>query len=440
MTTGADTLSLHRRVRTLSGPIVLTNLTTPIVGLTDTAVMGHLDSPHYLGAVSVGAMIFTFIAWSCGFLRMGTTALTAQAHGAGQPTEERAVLARGLAVALALGCGLLALNALIAPVALDLMRPSPDVIDQATLYLQIRGWGFPATLANYAVLGWLIGQARPGAAMVQQITIYAVNVALDLAFVPGLGMTADGVALATVIAEHAGLAVGLGLVAQQLRRRGGRWDRARVTQLAALRRLFAINRDLFIRTLTVQATFVWFTVQSARFGDTVLAANAVLKQFIVMGAYVLDAFAFAAEVLVGENVGAGNRRGVIAAARVCAVWSGGAALLLSLVYWAAGGPIITALTDLPAVRATAAAFLPWVAPIPLVAVWGYLLDGIFIGATWTRSLVGAMLASLAAFALAMVTLVPWLGNHGLWLALYVVFAARGISLWLLLPHRLAALR
>ncbi|MCB9960449.1 MAG: MATE family efflux transporter [Rhodospirillaceae bacterium] len=431
--------SPHRRLWALALPILLTNLTTPIVGLTDTAVMGHLDGPVHLGAVSVGAMIFTFVAWSFGFLRMGTTALTAQALGSDDASEERAVLARGLAVAGAIGAVLLVLIVPITAAALALVDPSPEVAGEAETYLLIRGWAFPITLANYALLGWLFGEMRPRAALVQQVSIYTTNVVLDLLFVLQLDMTADGVALASALAEGVGLAVGAALAARHLRRRGGRWERARLLDLAAARRLLGLNRDLFVRTVVLQLAFAWFTAVGARFGDTVLAANAVLLQFLVFSAHALDAFAFAAEALVGTSVGARNPAGVAAAGRVAALWSGIAAAGFAIVYFVAGQPVIAGLTDLEEVRAAAGTYLAWAAPLPIVAVWSYLLDGMFIGATWTGALLKAMVLSFAAFAVAVLTLTPSLENHGLWLALHVFFVARAVTLAAFLPGRLVAL-
>ena len=265
------------------------------------------------------------------------------------------------------------------------------------------------------------------------------NVVLDLLFVLQFDMTADGVALASALAEVVGLVVGAVLAARHLRQRGGAWERARLLDLVAARRLLGLNRDLFARTIVLQLAFAWFTAVGARFGDTVLAANAVLLQFLVFSAHALDAFAFAVEGLVGTSVGARNPAGVAAAGRVAALWSGIAAAGFAVVYFLAGGPVIAGLTDLPEVREVAGTYLAWAAPLPIVAVWSYLLDGMFIGATWTGALLKAMVLSFAAFAVAVLTLTPSLENHGLWLALHVFFVARAVTLAAALPGRLVAL-
>ena len=427
----------HGRVWRLAAPIIVTNVTVPLVGLTDTAVMGHLDRPQYLGAVAVGAMIFTFVFWGFGFLRMGTTALAAQARGRADPDEERAVLARGLMVAGAIAVVLLLLQRPVIGLALDLIAPSPEVVDLAVIYAETRIWSAPAALSNYAILGWLLGQMRPGAALLHQTTIYLTNIVLDLAFVLGLGLTVDGVALASVIAEYAGLLVGLGLAARQLRRRGGRWHRAALLRLDALRRLFAMNVDLFIRTIVLLFAFAWFTAQGARFGDTVLAANAVLMNLMAFTTYALDGFAQAAEALVGESVGARDRAAFNGAARASTIWAGAFSLTFAAAFALLGPLAIESLTSLDAVREVALAHLPWLAAMPVLAVWSYQLDGIFIGATETPTLRNAMIASVAVYLGAAEILIPIWANHGLWLAFSIFMVARAFSLGLAYPRLLS---
>ena len=426
----------HSRVWRLAAPIIVTNVTVPLVGLTDTAVMGHLDRPQYLGAVAVGALIFTFVFWGFGFLRMGTTALAAQARGRDDPDEERAVLARGLMVAAAIAAVLLVLQGPVIGLALDLIAPSPDVVDLAVIYAETRIWSAPAALSNYVVLGWLLGQMRPGAALIHQSAIYLTNIVLDLAFVLGLGLTVDGVALASVMAEYAGLLVGLCLAGRQLRRRGGRWRHTALRRLDALRRLFAVNVDLFIRTLVLLFAFGWFTAQGARFGDTILAANAILLNLLAFTTYALDGFAQAAEALVGESVGARDRAALNNAARASTIWAGAFAAAFAAAFAVLGPVAIESLTSLDTVRAVALTHLPWLVAMPVLAVWSYQLDGIFIGATETATLRNAMIVSVAVYLGATEILVPIWANHGLWLAFSIFMVARAATLGLAYPRLL----
>lgn len=409
--------------------MILSNLAVPLLGLVDTAVLGHLGAPYYLGAVAVGAIIFNFLFWGFGFLRMGTTGLTAQAHGGGDALEMRAHLARALALALVLGMFLVLFHGPIGRVAFGLIEASAEVRAYAAEYYAVRIYGAPAALAGYALLGWFLGMQNARAPLLLLLLGNGVNIALDLWFVLGLQWKVFGVALGSVIAEYLVVLAGLGLVWRELRkypvadgRRPGRlWD------TAALRRLWRVNRDIFIRTLCLIFVFAFFTAQGARFGDALLAANAVLLNFQTLMAYGLDGFAHAAEALVGRALGARDAEAFRRAVRTTGLWGLLVAIGASLIYAVLGDTLVGLLTDLPDVRRLALEFLPWMMLSPLVSVWSYLLDGIFIGATRTREMRDTMIVSTLAFLCCWYLLQPW-GGHGLWLALLAFMAARGLSM------------
>jgi len=422
----------HRSVLGLALPIMLSNVTTPLLGAVDTAVVGQIPDAAYIGAVALGSLVFTFVFWAFGFLRMGTTGLTAQALGAGDQDEVAACLGRSLLIALAAGTALIVLQWPIRETAFAWIDASARVETLARSYFDIRIWAAPATLANYALLGWFIGRGRTDIGLVLQLVLNLLNMALDLLFVLGFGWDVRGVALGTVVAEWCAALLGVALALRQLRRaaRIGSWQRLR--DPARLRRTLVVNGDIMVRSLALIFAFVWFMAQGARQGDVMLAANAVLMQFISMVAYFLDGLAFAAEALVGRAIGAAQRTGLLLAARLTTLWAVLIAALASLALLLAGGQLIDLLSVDTAVRATARSYLPWAAWAPLAGVLAFQLDGIFIGATRTRDMRQAMLLSLALFLLAWWALQP-LGNHGLWAALYVHYLARTLSLAWFLP-------
>ena len=406
---------------------MLSNVSTPLLGAVDTAVVGQIPDPAYIGAVALGSLIFTFVFWAFGFLRMGTTGLTAQARGAGDTAELAASLGRSLLIALAAGLALISLQWPVREIAFALIDGSPRVETLARAYFDVRIWAAPATFANYALLGWFIGLGRTDIGLVLQLVLNLTNMALDVLFVLGLGWDVRGVALGTVLAEMAAAGVGLALALRHLRSLAAPWSWHGLLRGAALRRTLVVNGDIMVRSLALIFVFVWFMAQGARQGDVRLAANAVLMQFISVSAYFLDGLAFAAEAMVGQAIGAGRRVVFAAAARMTTLWAVAMAALASLLLALLGGPCIDLLTVDPGVRAAARDYLPWAAGAPLLGVWAFQLDGIFIGATRTADMRRAMLVSLAIFLLAWWLLRPW-GNHGLWAALYVHYLARTATL------------
>lgn len=430
---GDDGGNWSRRVWRLAGPIMLANLTTPLLGIVDTAVVGHLPDPRFIGGVAVGSLIFSFLFWGFGFLRMGTTGFTAQAYGAGDPAELRAALLRPLALALGFGLVIIALQSPLRGLALWAIDASPAVSGEAALYFDIRVWTAPAALVNFTLFGWLLGVQRARTALVLQIVLNGINIVLDLAFVLGFGWGVAGVAWATLAAETGAAVLGIAVVWRHLGRRLERGDLECLLDRDRVLALFRVNIDIFLRTMCLLLASGAFTAQSAGLGDVVLAGNAILLKLQTVIAHGLDGLAHALEILAGSAYGARNRRRFRQAIAVCGLWALGAALLLSAVFAAAGNPIIAIFTDIASVRASAESYLWWIVLSPVVSVWSFLLDGIFIGATRTAAMRNAAFLSLGCFLAASWALVPLLGNHGLWLSFTLYMAARAITLGLWYP-------
>ncbi len=417
----------HARVLRIALPIVLSNATVPLLGAVDTGVVGQMGLAAPIGAVGIGAIVLAMFYWVFGFLRMGTTGLVAQARGAGDGAEVSAGLMRALMIAGAAGAVLIAGQAGLFWAAFKVAPASAEVEALAQQYLSIRIWGAPATIALYAVTGWLIAVERTRGVFLLQIWMNGLNIGLDLWFVLGLGWGVQGVAIATLIAEWTGLAFGLWLCRGAFRVPG--WaDPARLLAAAPLRRMLSVNGDIMIRSVLLQGAFTTFLFLGAGQGDVTLAANQVLLQFLEITAYALDGFAFAAEATVGGAVGARNRASVRHASILASQWGAGGALLLGLLFWIAGPQIIDLMTTAPEVRQAARTYLPWLVLAPLLGIASWMLDGIFIGATWTREMRNAMLQSVAVYVLAVVLFVPAFGNHGLWGALMVLNVTRAITL------------
>jgi len=420
----------HRAIWRIAAPMMLSSITVPLLGAVDTAVMGHLEDARYLGAVAAGATIFSVLFMGVNFLRMGTTGITAQALGAGDRAALREALGQGMITAGLLAALFLLLQAPLGDLALWLLDPSSGVAGYTRDYFAVRIWSAPATLANFVIIGWLLGMQNARGPLAMTLVINLTNIVLDLVLVVGLGMTVRGVALATLASELAGLGLGLYLVRSLLARHPGDWHRERLLQFDRYRRIVSVNANLFLRTLALMFTFAFITAQGARMGDVILAANALLLNFQYFLAYALDGIAHAAEALVGRALGAGNRTDLLLAVRRTLRWSIAFAAAFCIVYWIAGEYIIGLLTSIEAVRARASEFLPWVVALPLVSVWCFLYDGVFVGATRSREMRVVMAAAtvlvfLPAWALAR----PW-GNHALWLAFSLFMAARGIGMHL----------
>ncbi|MBI4725011.1 MAG: MATE family efflux transporter [Rhodomicrobium sp.] len=406
--------------------MILSNATVPLVGIADTAVIGQLNDPALIGGVALGSTIFAMLFWAFGFLRMGTTGLTAQAVGAGNPAEVAANLYRALVLAAVGGALLFALHVPAIVLTLKLMGGRARVQTATGDYFGLRILSAPATLANYALTGWFIGLARAKLAFMLQLFLNAVNIALAVVFVLLAGKGVQGAAMAAVCAEYAAVAASLFIAARLLR--GSKGARAIIFEPHAFKKLIAVNGDIMIRTVCLLFAFTFFAAQGARLGDVALAANSVLRSLSDLSAYVLDGFAFAAEVLVGQAAGARSLPRFRQAVFLSSAWAGALALFVSAAFWAGGVLLIQFMTSTPSVREAAYQFLPWAVITPIAGVACFQLDGIFIGATRTADMRNMMIVSLALFLAAWAVLTPAFGNHGLWASLIVFYAVRALTL------------
>ncbi|MGL4323534.1 MAG: MATE family efflux transporter [Beijerinckiaceae bacterium] len=422
----------HGRLIALALPITLSNLSTPLLGLVNAAVIGRLGDAALLGAVAVGAVIFDVLFWSFGFLRMGTAGLTAQANGAGDRVEERAALLRALTLALGIGAVFILTRGWIAQGAIALMQAGPDIQPALRDYFDVRIIAAPLTLVTYAILGSLTGRGKTGYALVISIIINVLNIILSLLFVTQYGFAVRGVAWASVLAEAGGVVAGLFILAGQ-GMFSGPSPRGGLFQLAAMRRMLAVNRDIFIRTLGLIAAIVFFTRQGVVTGTTVLAANAVLHNLFLTGSFFLDGFATAVEQMAGHAVGARNRDAFRKAVKTGLIWCMGFGVVASLLFWLFGGLVIDAITTSDAVRRVARDYLWLAALTPCIGAAAFLYDGVFIGATWSRAMRNTMLMALGGAALIFFVLRDF-GNTGLWLSFLAMLGLRGLLQALVMPR------
>jgi len=411
------------RVFAIAGPAMVANLTTPLIGIVSTTAVGRLGDAALLGGVAMASVIFDCMFWLFAFLRMSTVAFTAQSIGAGEADELRALLARALVVAGLIGAALILLQLPLAAVLLTAMGGSASATAAAKTYFAIRIWSAPLALGNYVVLGWLIGQARAALALSVQVAINLVNMGVTVLLVLVLGAGIAGAAIAAVTAEAAGLLFGV-LIARRLLRGRLTVSRATLFDRAKLMRMLAVNRDIMIRTAALIAAFLFFTAQGARSGDVTLAANAVLNNFLLVSAFFLDGLANAAEQLCGQAFGARDKTAFSGATRLVVLWGLAFALAVAVVFALFGPHLIDIMTASVDVRSMARNFLVFVVVSPLLAVFAFAFDGVYIGATWARDMRNLMVASLGIFLAAWLALRSF-GNAGLWAALLVHYAARG---------------
>ena len=422
----------HRRMLLIALPMTVSHMTTPLLGLVDATVIGRLGEAHLLGAVALGAVIFDFLFWSFGSLRMATAGLTAQAVGAGDAREIDRTLARALAVAAMVGLGLVLLQWPIAQAAFALAGASEAVTGALAEYFAIRIWAAPFTLANYVILGSTLGRARTDLGLVLQVAINLANIVLTTVLVIGFELGIGGAAIGTVLAEIAGTVLGFAV----LRRLGSNpfaVSRGEIFDRAAMLRTLAVNRDIMIRTAALVLAFAIFSAQGARAGDVTLAANAVLYNMFLVGGYFLDGFATAAETLCGQAFGARDERAFRRAISLSLIWSLGFGLAVSLIFLIGGGQFIDFVSTNPEVRSHARDYLVFAALTPLVGATAFAFDGIYVGATWTRPMRDLMLAAFAAYALVLLTSQD-LGNAGLWVAFLVFLGVRGLGQAALFPR------
>jgi MATE family multidrug resistance protein len=408
--------------------MILSNVSVPLLGMVDTGVVGHLESAVYLGAVAIGGTIFSFLYTGVNFLRMGTTGIAAQRFGADDFDGLRVSLGQALVVAQLIALAAILLQWPISQLAMKLLGADGALREYALEYFFIRIWSAPGTLANFVMIGWFLGLQNARVPLIVFLTINLTNIALDLLFVIVLGMKVDGVALASVIAEYAGLAVALSFAARELRRHSGHWPMEKLADFRQYAAFFAINANLFIRTMALMFTIAFVTAQGARMGGLILAANAILMQLQNLTAFGLDGLAHAAEALVGKAVGQRRRDVLERSVKLCLKWSLIFAAGFSAAYYVIGPHIIHVLTDLPAVRETTLRYLPWMIASPLVSVWSFLYDGVYVGATRAREMRNIMVFSAFAVFIPAWYLLQPLGNDGLWLAFLLFLASRGIGM------------
>ncbi|WP_313457947.1 MATE family efflux transporter [Pseudomonas sp.] len=427
----------HRKVWALAAPMILSNVSVPLVALVDSTVIGHLPHAHQLGAVAVGATLFTFMVGLMGFLRMGSTGFAAQAAGRADGAALRQVLLQGLLLAVAFALLIGALAVPFSQLALHAMQPSAALQQATEDFFHTRLLGLPAALASYALVGWFLGTQNARAPLAILLTTNLLNIVLNLWFVVGLDWGVLGSARASVIAEWSAALLGLALTRPALRAYPGRMAWPALRRWQAWRPLLAVNRDIFLRSLALQLVFLLITVQGARLDEATVAANALLLNGLLLTAYALDGLAHAVEALCGHAIGARDGTALRRALVVACGWSLITSVVFAGLFLAGGHLFIDLQTDIPSVRAAAYPYLPYLAVLPLIAVWSYLLDGLFIGATRAREMRNAMLVSVL-LALPVAALLGGLGNHGLWLAFLGFMAVRAVTLgwvaWRLQAH------
>ncbi len=417
----------YRQIWLLSWPVMLSNISQPLLGLVDIAVIGHLPDSRFLAAVAIGATLFSFVYWSFGFLRMGTTGMIAQKVGAQDGSANRTVLAQSIILALVIASVLLVLQQPIIELGLSLLGPEAKVLPQAQAYASIRIYGAPAVLCNYVLLGWFVGNQNTKVLLILLVSTNLLNMMLNVIAVNVLGMAAEGLAIGTVISEYFGLGLGLWYCRRMLKQVSGSIVYATLKQFKYYYPIIKVNRYLFVRTILLLLAMSFFTAQGAKLGADMLAANAVLMTFVMLISHVLDGFAHALEAVTGKAIGAQDLGKFYQLVTAASVFSVIVAIVFSLGFYFLGEMLINSLTSIDVVRKHAVAYLPWLIALPLVAMTSYLLDGIFIGATKVVLMQNAMLVSVAFVYLPVWYFTQDLLNHGLWLALLSMYAARAVT-------------
>jgi MATE family multidrug resistance protein len=427
-------LDQHKQLLLLAFPMILSNITVPLLGLVDTAVIGHLPHAYFLGGSTIGAMIITSITWLCGFLRMSTTGLSAQAYGFNDIQQNLLVLLRGILVAFAIGFSFVLLQVPFIDIALNVAGGSDQVQLYAKQYSEIRIWGLPAALANLVILGWLLGNHQASVVMWLLIATNLINICLDLLFVFGFGWQVKGVASATIIAEYSGLLAGLTIIFLRYYSSVKQFLTDQTALFASLFEqnslfcYFKLNRDILIRTLCLEACFLFITFQGARLGDEVVAANAILMNFLLLISFGLDGIANAAEVMVGKAYGEEDNKKLHSTVKIGLFWTAIFALAYALLFALAGQWLLSLISNINAVIDFAQHYLVWMIILPLVACWCYLFDGVYIGLMKATAMRNSMMIATFAGFFPLWFLLKDYGNHGLWAALLCFMLIRGVTL------------
>ncbi|MFC2101842.1 MATE family efflux transporter [Bacteroidota bacterium] len=423
---------MNRKILLLAVPNIVTNITIPLLGMVDLGLMGHLESAIYIGAIALGSMIFNFLFWGFGFLRMGTSGFTAQAFGSRDLQEATRVMVRAVVVALGGGILMILLQVPITKLAFFLIGGSPEVEMLAREYFYIRIYAAPATLVMYAITGWFIGMQNARTPMILAISINVMNILFSLSFIYLLGMKSDGIALANVLSQCSGILLTLFFLRGYLKKLKKYISFREAMNWKAIKPFVSVNKDIFIRTLCLIFVLSFFTTESAKTGDTILAVNTLLFQFFYFFSYFIDGYAYAAEALTGRYIGARDRVQLKRAIRLLFFWGLSISATFTVIYGFGGEFILRLLTDNSAVIQESQPYLFWVFLIPFVAFAAFLWDGIYVGATASVPMRNSMvIITLVVFLPAYYILREPMGNNGLWLATMIWLAARGISLWLL---------
>lgn len=426
----------HRLVLSIAIPMTLAFLTTPLLGLTDTAVVGHTGEAAALAGLAIGAVLFDLLFSSLNFLRSSTTALVAQAFGRNDPREQQAVFWRSFLLSVAFGLIILAASPWLLAAGLRLMGPEGRVAEATATYFSIRILAGPLTLANFTILGFVLGLGRGTTGLLLQALLNGTNIVLSIYLGLMLEWGIAGVAWGTLIGEGVATIVGLAIVITGFDKQYAPRI-AEILDRAKLGALFTINRDILIRSFTLLAAFALLTRIGTGFGPAVLAANAVLMNFFMIAAFYLDGIANAAEQIAGRAIGARYRPAFDKALRLTGLWSFGLAIISCCFFLLFGDTIIKFMTTAEDVRSVAAQYLPWAAVTAITGALAFQMDGIFIGATWSREMRNMMLLAFAGYCVSLALFVPLLGNHGLWLSLNLFLAMRGVFLLALVPSRIA---
>jgi MATE family multidrug resistance protein len=419
---------MNKKILNLAFPNIISNITVPLLGMVDLAIVGHLESEKYIGAIALGGILFNFIYWGFGFLRMGTSGFTAQAYGARDLQETVITLGRALTVGFLGAALVIILQVPIEKICFLIINGSPEVESLAVEYYYIRIWAAPATIGMYALTGWFIGMQNARFPMIISIVVNLINVVVSYILVYYGGMKSDGVALGTVIAQYLGLILGGILFVRYYGRLYKYWSIKLFKKAEPFRRFMVVNRDILIRTLLLIFVFSFFTAVSAESGDAQLAINTLLLQFFMLFSYLIDGFAYAAEALVGRYTGSKDSTLLKKSVQHLFLWGLGISIPFSLVYLIAGNRLLYLLTSQVDVIALAAPYLFWVGIIPLISFPAFLWDGIYIGATASRGMRNSMLISV------LVVFIPTyyissgiIENHALWFSLTIFLIARGIT-------------
>jgi len=429
----------HRSIWALAGPIIISNLSIPLVGAVDTAVVGHLPEPQSIGAVALGALIFSFLFWGFGFLKMGTTGFIAQAYGANNQKLLSETLSRVILLALGFGVLTILFSYPLIQLAFYLLDGSEQVESLASKYAYIRIWSAPATLCTYVFTGVFIGMHNTRKVLILLLVLNLSNILLDIIFVMGFKMGVEGVALATLIAEYTAAACGFYLLRDQIKTALNQFNWSKILERNAIMVLMKANSDIFIRTLCLVFSFSYFTAQSAKMGEVILASNAILLHLQSIMAYGLDGFAHAAEALTGSAYGAKKREEFKRAVKLTSLWAFIIAVFISLIYLLFGNYILSFFTSIDAVLVSAKTYLPWMIITPIVSIWSFQLDGIFIGASYTKEMRNAMIVSMLIYLALLQILIPQWGNHGLFLGLSLFMIIRAITLRVYYPRIVRAI-